>query len=87
MIDLSSGHVAYAVLSFGGILGIGDKLFAVPFLALRLNADEEYFELNVEKEQLEKGLGFDPNDWPDIADLDWQRDVHTVYGVDPFWER
>src|SRR3569623_2906303 len=37
MIDVASGRVAYAVLSFGGILGIGDKLFAIPWHALTLD--------------------------------------------------
>ena len=43
MLDLETGRVAYAVLSFGGFLGMGEKLFAVPFEALKLDASREHF--------------------------------------------
>ena len=51
MIDVPHGRVAYAVLSFGGILGLGDKLFAVPWSALTLDADNKCFVFDVSKEQ------------------------------------
>ena len=86
MIDTGSGRVAYAVLSFGGFLGMGDKLFAVPFKALDLDTTNKCFQLDVDKERLENAHGFDPNNWPDLADQSWQSDVHGVYGVDPYWE-
>ncbi len=86
MIDTGSGRVAYAVLSFGGFLGMGDKLFAVPFKALDLDTNNHCFHLDVDKERLEKAHGFDPNHWPDMADPSWQSDVHGVYGVDPYWD-
>ena len=86
MIDLGSGRVAYAVLSFGGFLGFGDKLFAVPFTALELQPDEHKFVLDVDQERLERAHGFDKNDWPDMADRTWQADVHKVYGAEPYWE-
>ena len=52
MIDMKSGKVAYAVLSFGGVLGMGDKLFAVPWAALVLDTVNKRFTLNVLKEAL-----------------------------------
>jgi hypothetical protein len=54
MIDLENGRVAYAVLSFGGFLGLGNKLFAVPWEALPVRPHEHVFTLNVSKEILEK---------------------------------
>jgi sporulation protein YlmC with PRC-barrel domain len=48
MIDVPSGRVAYAVLSSGGFLGIGDKLFAIPWRALTLDADNKCFILNID---------------------------------------
>lgn len=86
MIDTSSGRIAYAVLSFGGFLGMGDKLFAVPFKALRLHPEEHSFELDVDKERLERAHGFDKDNWPDMADHSWQTEVHKVYNVDPYWD-
>lgn len=86
MIDLVNGRVAYAVLSFGGFLGFADKLFAVPFSALAVDADQKKFVLDVDKEILEKAHGFDKDNWPDMADRTWQSDVHQLYEREPYWE-
>src|SRR5579863_8144740 len=59
MIDLETGRIAYAVLSFGGFLGMGDKLFAIPWSALALDTVEKRFILNVDKELLKRAPGFD----------------------------
>lgn len=86
MLDMRSGRVAYAVLSFGGFLGMGEKLFAVPWGALKLDAANKRFVLNVEKERLETAPGFDKDHWPDMADQTWGRDIHTYYGTTPYWD-
>jgi sporulation protein YlmC with PRC-barrel domain len=86
MIDLSSGRVAYAVLSFGGFLGIGDKLFAIPWNALRVDQGEHEFILDVDRKTLESAPGFDKDNWPDMADQTFGRDVHKHYGQTPYWE-
>jgi len=54
MIDLGTGRVAYAVLSFGGVLGMGNKLFAIPWQAMNLDTDNQVFLLDVNKESLEQ---------------------------------
>lgn len=86
MLDVPKGRVAYAVLSFGGFLGMGDKLFAVPWNALTLDADEKCFVLNVDREVLEKEHGFDKDHWPSMADQRWATEVHSRYGTRPYWE-
>ncbi len=86
MIDTNSGRVAYAVLSFGGFLGMGDKLFAIPWEALRLDQEHEHFVLNVDKETLEEAPGFDKNNWPEFADRTWGAQIHSYYGYDPYWD-
>jgi sporulation protein YlmC with PRC-barrel domain len=68
MIDIPSGRVAYAVLSFGGVLGMGNKLFAVPWSALTVDEDEKCFVLDVNQKTLESAPGFDKDHWPDMAD-------------------
>ena len=83
MISLDSGHVSYAVLSFGGFMGMGDKLFAVPWSKFRPNPEDESMTLNVAKETLQKAPGFDKNDWPDLTQPDWHQNIHQYYGVDP----
>lgn len=80
MIDTHDGRVAYAVLSFGGFLGIGDKLFAVPWEALRIDQDNKRIVLNVEKEQLKDAPGFDKDHWPDMADPSFTQQIQSHYG-------
>lgn len=85
MIDIPSGRIAYAVLSFGGFLGLGDKLFAIPWSALALDTEQHLFVLNVDKEHLKNAPGFDKDHWPSMAQEQWAADVHRFYGVDPYW--
>ena len=83
MIDVRSGQVSYAVLSFGGFLGMGDKLFAVPWAALKLDTENKRFVLDVNKERLESAPGFDKSKWPNMADATWQASIHSYYGTRP----
>jgi sporulation protein YlmC with PRC-barrel domain len=85
MIDVPTGRVAYAVLSFGGFLGIGDKLFAVPWSALTLDTDNKQFILDAEREHLKDAPGFDKDHWPSMAQPTWASAVYKFYGVDPYW--
>lgn len=84
MLDTNSGEVAYAVLSFGGILGMGEKLFAVPWRALKLDTENKRFILNISKSRLENAPGFDKDDWPDMADQTWVSDIHSFYNTQPY---
>lgn len=85
MIDLNSGRIAYAVLSFGGFLGMGDKLFALPFEALSIDTENEKIILDVDKEILENAPGFDKDDWPKVTEHAWLVDVYNYYGYRPYW--
>ena len=82
MLDMNTGQVAYAVLAFGGFLGMGEKLFAVPWQALHLDTTKHRFVLNVEKERLKSAPGFNKDAWPDMSDVAWAGEVHTFYGTD-----
>jgi sporulation protein YlmC with PRC-barrel domain len=81
MIDMTAGRIGYAVLSFGGFLGMGDRLFAVPWQALKLDTANKRFTLNVSKDKLKSAPGFDKDHWPSMADATWATDIHTFYGV------
>jgi sporulation protein YlmC with PRC-barrel domain len=83
MLDMRTGQVAYAVLSFGGFLGMGEKLFAVPWQALHLDTVNKRFVLDVDKQRLQNAPGFDPDRWPDMSDVTWAEEVHTFYGTTP----
>ena len=84
MLDVPTGRVEYAVLSFGGFLGMGDKLFAVPWNALQLDTENKRFTLDVTKERLQEAPGFDKDEWPDMANPSWAKGVHDYYGVTPY---
>jgi sporulation protein YlmC with PRC-barrel domain len=86
MIDMRSGRIAYAVLSFGGVLGMGDKLFAVPWSALKLDTVNKRFTLDINKEQLEGAPGFDKDAWPHMADQTWATQIHSYYKAKPYWD-
>lgn len=79
MLDTATGTVSYAVLSSGGFLGMGDKLFAVPWDALTLDPENECFVLNVKKARLEDAPGFDKNRWPDMSDPSWAKKIRSYY--------
>ena len=68
MIDVLSGRVAYVVLSVGGFLGMGDRLFAIPWEAVKVDEDRQCLILDVDKQRFENAPGFDKNNWPDMAD-------------------
>ena len=83
MLDMGSGKVGYAVLSFGGFLGMGEKLFAVPWEALTLDTKNKRFVLKVEIDRLKDAPGFHKDKWPDMADPSWARELHAYYGTEP----
>lgn len=79
MLDLESGHVAYAVLSFGGFLGIGDKLFALPWDKIHVDQERKCIVVNVSKERFKDMPGFDKDHWPDMTDTKWQSGINDYY--------
>jgi hypothetical protein len=86
MIETATGQVAYAVLSYGGVLGMGDKLFAVPWSALTLDTANKRFLLDVDKSSLKDAPGFDKDAWPKMTDRAWGDAVHRYYGTKPYWD-
>jgi sporulation protein YlmC with PRC-barrel domain len=79
MIDTANGTVQYAVLSFGGVLGMGDKLFAVPWNAMRLDTANHCLVLDVSQERLKDAPGFDKDNWPDFADSTFTNRISNYY--------
>lgn len=84
MLDVERGRIAYAVLSVGGFLGVGDRLFAIPWGALKLDTDEKEFILDISKDRLKDAPGFDKDHWPSMADTSYTSMVHTFYGTPPY---
>jgi sporulation protein YlmC with PRC-barrel domain len=79
----SAGHVRYAAVSFGGVLGFGKKLFAIPYRALTLTtspgSQDYYAELNIDRKLLEKAPGFSSDQWPNFGDSSFTKEVDGFY--------
>jgi hypothetical protein len=87
VIDAKEGRLAYAVLSFGGFMGMGNKLFAMPWKAFEFSNTENKLILNVDKKKLETAPGFDKDaKWPDFADRTWGASIYKYYGYEPYWK-
>jgi sporulation protein YlmC with PRC-barrel domain len=83
MINVNTGMVEYVVIEFGSVLGIGGKLFAVPFAELVINPGKQVFVLNRDKEYLKNAPGFDKAHWPDTNDHRYFESVNSYYDVTP----
>ena len=86
MIDFGAARVTYAILSFGGFLGMGNKLFAVPWVNLKYDVATEHFVMRADKPLLEKAPGFDKDNWPDMSDPTQLSEIYKYYGESPYWE-
>jgi len=80
MLDIANKTVAYVVVSYGGFLGLGDKLFAIPFERFTVDEDEKCFVLDLDEEALKNAPGFDKDNWPDFADVTWGKSITDYYG-------
>jgi hypothetical protein len=86
MLDVENGCVSYVVLSHGGFLGMGDKLFAVPWNALDVDIDNHELVLDISRERFENAPGFDKSEWPDFSSEEYGGQIHEFYGLDrPSW--
>ena len=87
VIDAKEGRLAYAVLSTGGFMGMGNRLFAMPWQAFEFASTENKLILNVDKEKLKAAPGCDKDaKWPDFADRTWGNSIYSYYGYDPYWK-
>lgn len=87
VIDGNNGRVRYAAVTYGGVLGVGDKMFAVPFEAFQVkrqagDRDDYVLTLNVTQQQLEGAQGFDQDNWPNFADQNFTKEIDRRYGID-----
>jgi sporulation protein YlmC with PRC-barrel domain len=82
MIDPHNEEVVYAVLEFGGFLGMGSKYFAIPLRALQFSEADKNIRLDVNKKTLENAPSFDKDNWPMTADNDFIDSVYSHYGFE-----
>ena len=86
MLDKLSGRVAYAVMSFGGFLGLGEEYYALPWSALRYNENLDAYELNVTDDQLRNAPPASSDFFETGAtDRQWEDNIHQHYRAAPYW--
>jgi sporulation protein YlmC with PRC-barrel domain len=85
MIDKRSGHVAYAIMSFGGFLGMGQSYYPLPWSVLRYNEELDGYEVNLTEEQLRGGPTASDMSGFDFSDRNFGTRVHNHYGARPYW--
>lgn len=85
MIDKLTGKVAYAVIAFGGFLGIGHKHHALPWSMLRYDTDQDAYAVNLTKEQVQGAPTWRGDEDFDWRDRDWGQRLHDYYRVPPYW--
>ena len=85
MIDKRSGKVAYAVMSFGGFLGIGDRHHPLPWSVLNYDTNLEGYVVNLDKRVLEQAPAYGTDERVDLADETYGKKIHDYYNVPPYW--
>jgi hypothetical protein len=86
LIDLCTGRVAFALVSFEGVLGISDKWFAIPVELLGWSISQSKFILDLPRDVLERAPGINKNRWPQEIDLSWLEQACSHYGCTPYWQ-
>jgi hypothetical protein len=86
MIDKVSGKVAYAVMSFGGFLGMGDRYHPLPWHVLTYDTGQGGYVIDLDPSMLERAPAYETTDTPNWSDRSWGRQVHDYYGTRPYWE-
>jgi len=85
MIDKLSGKVAYAVMSFGGFMGIGEDYYPLPWSLLTYNSQLGGYEVNIGEEQLKGAPKYSKHESWDWSDRHRDRQVYDYYGAPPYW--
>lgn len=85
MIDKQTGKVAYAMMSFGGFLGLGEKYHPLPWSMLKFDTSKGGYLVNLDKRTLEGAPMYGQNDTINWEDEAWGKKVHDYYGVPPYW--
>ena len=86
MIDKISGKVAYAVMSFGGFLGMGDSYHPLPWHVLTYDTGQGGYVVDLDRNKLEGAPTYATSETPNWSDRRWGQQVHDYYGSRPYWE-
>ena len=82
LIEKVSGRVSYAVMSFGGFLGLGHSHYPIPWSALKYDTALGGYRTGITEGQLRDAPEFSDDSW---EDRDWETRTHEHYGAPPYW--
>lgn len=85
LLDLRCGRIAYAVMVWDGFMGLRERLFAIPFGALKVDEARQCWVIDADRSRFEDAPVFDQAHWPDHPDAPWHEAVHRHFGAAPYW--
>lgn len=83
MIEKMSGRVTYAVMSFGGFLGLGNSHYPIPWNALKYDTALGGYRTGITEQQLQSAPQFSQDSW---GNREWEQRTNEHYGVRPYWD-
>ena len=83
--SLEFGRVGYAVLNYGSFMGMGGKLFALPWDILKYDTRHDAYVIGIPEEKLKNAPSFDSGAWPNMGDPAWGKEIHDYYGSSADW--
>jgi hypothetical protein len=86
VLDIHTGHVAYALMAVGGFLGMGQKMIAIPWSTVTIDRMYQRCVVNIDLERLIDAPSLDGDPLPRMADPGWATKVHAYFGCKPYWE-
>ena len=86
MIEKTAGKVTYAVMSFGGFLGIGDRYHPLPWDVLTYDTGQGGYVVDLDRSMLEAAPTYASSETPNWNDRRWNQDVYDYYGARPYWD-
>jgi sporulation protein YlmC with PRC-barrel domain len=86
ILDLARGRIAYALIACGGFMGLGERVFAIPWNALKRDLHRNCFVLDAEESAFATAPSFDKDHWPSEPDLQWHQRLHDHFHARPYWE-
>jgi len=86
LIDKHSGKIAYAVVGFGGFLGIGDRHYPLPWEKLKYDTSMGGFVVDIDRRTLEGAPSYTSDETVGWEDPAWGRRVYDYYGARPYWD-
>ncbi len=85
MIDKTSGQVAYAVMAFGGFLGLGEKRHPMPWESMKYDREMDGYVVSLSKEELTAAPNLNPGEYGQLGDREYEETIYTHYKAEPYW--